>query len=74
MLHAGRRVRLAGTIENRLMPGRYSVTAMISRNRSFGDLALHVLRVIDFVVYGTEPGPGAVSVDVDVEAIVEDDR
>jgi hypothetical protein len=72
-LHAGQRVRLAGTIENRLMPGRYSVTAMISRNRSFGDLALHVLRVIDFVVYGTEPGPGAVSVDVDVEAVVEDE-
>jgi hypothetical protein len=72
VLHAGQRVRLAGTIENRLMPGRYSVTALISRNRSFGDLALHVLRVIDFVVYGTEPGPGAVSVDVDVEAVVED--
>jgi energy-coupling factor transporter ATP-binding protein EcfA2 len=73
VLPAGQRVRLAGTIENRLMPGRYSVTALISRNRSFGDLALHVLRVIDFVVYGTEPGPGAVSVDVDVEAVVEDE-
>jgi hypothetical protein len=72
VLRAGRRVRLSGTIENRLMPGRYSVSAMISRNRSFGDLALHVLNLLDFVVYGTEPGPGMVSVAVDVDAVVEE--
>ena len=72
VLHAGRRVRLSGTIENRLLPGRYSVSAMISRNRSFGDLALHVLRLLDFVVYGTEPGPGSVAIDVDVFARVEE--
>jgi ABC-2 type transport system ATP-binding protein len=72
VLHAGRRVRLSGTIENRLLPGRYSVSAMISRNRSFGDLALHVLRLLDFVVYGTEPGAGSVAVDVDVVATEED--
>ena len=71
-LRAGRRVRLSGTIENRLLPGRYSVSAMISRNRSFGDLALHVLRLLDFVVYGTEPGAGSVSVEVDV-AVTEED-
>jgi hypothetical protein len=45
---------------------------MISRNRSFGDLALHVLRLLDFVVYGTEPGAGSVSVEVDV-AVTEED-
>jgi energy-coupling factor transporter ATP-binding protein EcfA2 len=72
VLRAGRRVRLSGTIENRLLPGRYSVSAMISRNRSFGDLALHVLRLLDFVVYGTEPGPGSFAVDVDVAATVEE--
>jgi ABC-type polysaccharide/polyol phosphate transport system ATPase subunit len=71
-LRGGQRVRLSGTIENRLLPGRYSVSAMISRNRSFGDLALHVLRLLDFVVYGTEPGPGSVAVDVDVVASVEE--
>lgn len=69
-LHAGQRVQLSGTIENRLLPGRYSVSAIISRNRSLGDLALHVLRLTDFVVYGTEPGPGSVSMQVDVEATV----
>jgi ABC-type polysaccharide/polyol phosphate transport system ATPase subunit len=71
LIRAGERVRLAGTIENRLLPGRYHVSAMISRNRSQGDLALHLVRLLDFVVYGTHPGPGTVSVDVDVEATLE---
>jgi ABC-type polysaccharide/polyol phosphate transport system ATPase subunit len=72
VLRAGQRVRVAGTIENRLLPGRYHVSAMISRNRSQGDLALHVVRLLDFVVYGTHPGPGAVSIDVDVDATLEE--
>jgi hypothetical protein len=67
VLRAGQRVTLSGTIENRLLPGRYYVNAMISRNRALGDLALHVLRLIDFVVYGTEPGAGSISVRTDVE-------
>ena len=40
---AGRRVRIAGRIENPLLPGRYFVSCMISRNRTQGDLALHVV-------------------------------
>jgi ABC-2 type transport system ATP-binding protein len=68
---AGRRVRIAGTIENPLLPGRYSVSCMISRNRAQGDLALHVVRLLEFVVYGTRPGPGDVSVRSDVEAELE---
>jgi energy-coupling factor transporter ATP-binding protein EcfA2 len=71
LLLAGQRVRIAGTIENRLLPGRYYISAMISRNRSQGDLALHVVRLLDFVVYGTRPGPGTVSLEADVEAVVE---
>jgi len=65
---AGGRVRIAGTIENPLLPGRYFVSCMVSRNRTQGDLALHVLRLLEFVVYGTRPGPGSVSVKADVEA------
>jgi energy-coupling factor transporter ATP-binding protein EcfA2 len=68
---AGQRVRIAGTIENPLLPGRYSVSCMISRNRAQGDLALHVVRLLEFVVYGTRPGPGDVSVRADVEAELE---
>ena len=70
-VEAGRRVRISGQIENRLLPGRYSVSCLVSRNRTSGDLALHVVRLLDFVVYGTRPGPGSVSVRADVEAELE---
>jgi len=73
---ARERVRVSGRIENPLLPGRYFVNCWISRNRAQGDLALHVMRLLDFVVYGTRPGPGSVSVESDVTAVVEkrDDR
>jgi len=71
---AGERVRIAGQIDNPLLPGRYFVNCWISRNRTQGDLALHVVRLLDFVVYGTRPGPGSVAVEADVEAIVERDH
>jgi ABC-2 type transport system ATP-binding protein len=68
---AGQRVRIAGQIENPLLPGRYFVNCWISRNRHQGDLALHVVALLDFVVFGTQPGPGSVSVRADVEAGLE---
>ena len=49
----------AAQIENPLLPGRYFVTCLVSRNRAQGDLAIHRVRLLDFVVYGTRPGPGA---------------
>jgi hypothetical protein len=71
VVRAGQRVRLSGTIENRLVPGRYHVRAIISRNRSHGDLALHLLRLLDFMVYGTRRAAGSVTVDVNVDARLE---
>jgi hypothetical protein len=69
---AGRRVRLAGEIENRLTPGRYFVHCYAARSREQGDIALHQLRLFDFVVYGpTGAGKGSVVVDADVEATLE---
>jgi ABC-type polysaccharide/polyol phosphate transport system ATPase subunit len=68
---AGGRVRIAGTIENPLLPGRYFVNCWISRNRAQGDLALHVVKLLEFIVYGTRPGPGDVAVRTDVDATVE---
>jgi ABC-type polysaccharide/polyol phosphate transport system ATPase subunit len=68
---AGGRVRVAGTLDNPLLPGRYSVNCLISRNRTQGDLALHLVRLLDFLVYGTRQGPGDVEVPVRVEAVVE---
>jgi ABC-2 type transport system ATP-binding protein len=71
---AGQRVRIAGTIDNPLLPGRYFVNCWISRNRRHGDMALHVVRLLDFVVFGTRPGPGSVSVHADVDAALEPRR
>ena len=68
---AGGRVRIAGTIDNPLVPGRYSVTCLISRDRTEGQLALHALRLLDFLVYGTKPGLGNVAVGRDLVAVLE---
>jgi ABC-2 type transport system ATP-binding protein len=62
-VRAGQRVRISGRIENPLLPGRYYVRSIVSRNRAGGDLALQPLRILDFVVYGTKPGVGTVSVE-----------
>jgi ABC-2 type transport system ATP-binding protein len=67
----GHRVRIAGRIENPLLPGRYFVNCWICRNRNQGDVALQVLRLFDFLVYGTRSGTGIVSVQADVEAVLE---
>jgi hypothetical protein len=67
----GQRVRITGEISNRLVPGRYFVDCWISRDRAEGDVALHVLTLMDFFVYGTAPGTGSVSVRTDLRAVVE---
>jgi ABC-type polysaccharide/polyol phosphate transport system ATPase subunit len=68
---AGQRIRIAGQIENPLLPGRYSIECWISRKRDEGDMALHLLPLLDFLVYGTKPGPGSVFAEAEVETIVE---
>jgi ABC-type polysaccharide/polyol phosphate transport system ATPase subunit len=73
-LAAGEQVRISGRIENRLVPGRYSVDCWISRARGEGDIALHVLHLAEFLVYGIKPGPGSVSVETDLEAVVDPAR
>ncbi len=68
---AGQRLRIAGKIENRLVPGRYTVDCWMSREREQGDLALHVFRLLDFLVYGMEPGAGSVLAHAEVETTLE---
>jgi ABC-2 type transport system ATP-binding protein len=69
---SGQRVRIAGKIENPLLPGRYFIRCFIYREgRQRG--ALQVLNVSDFVVFGTRPAPGIVSVKADVQAFPEPD-
>jgi ABC-2 type transport system ATP-binding protein len=67
----GERVRLSGRIEHALVPGGYSIGCWVRREREGGDLAIQGLKLLDFVVYGTHPGAGVVSVRADVEAVAE---
>jgi ABC-type polysaccharide/polyol phosphate transport system ATPase subunit len=68
---AGGRVRLSGSMENRLVPGRYHLDCWVRRNRDQGDLSVQGIRLLDFVVYGTGPRRGVVSVRADFEAVAE---
>jgi hypothetical protein len=68
---AGGHFRIGGAVQNPLRPGRYFVNCYIARNRTQGDYALHFVRMLDFVVYGTDAGPGSVAVEADVQAEIE---
>jgi hypothetical protein len=69
---AGQQARITASIENKLVAGRYSVNCSVSRNHAAGDLAVHDLRLLDFLVKGTRPDPGMVSVETDLVATVEE--
>jgi ABC-type polysaccharide/polyol phosphate transport system ATPase subunit len=71
LVRAGSRIRIAGTLENPLLPGRYFVDLWVARNREHGALAMHRMHLLDFVVFGTRPGAGNVSVVNDVTARLE---
>jgi ABC-2 type transport system ATP-binding protein len=67
----GQRVRLAGRIENTLVPGRYGLDCWVRRDGEGADWALQALRLLQFRVYGTAARYGVVSVatDFDVEPL-----
>jgi len=67
---AGERIRIVAEIENPLVPGRYALECWMSRNREQGDMAIHIMRLLDFFVFGTKPGAGNVSMDGEVQAEV----
>jgi ABC-2 type transport system ATP-binding protein len=68
---AGERVRIVAEIDNPLVPGRYALECWISRNREEGAMAIHILRLLDFFVYGTKPGAGNIAMNGPVEAVIE---
>jgi ABC-type polysaccharide/polyol phosphate transport system ATPase subunit len=67
---AGGRVRIAGRIDNPLLPGRYLLQCFVYREGAARG-ALQAIQLPGFVVFGTRPGPGIVSVRGDVEAVAE---
>jgi ABC-type polysaccharide/polyol phosphate transport system ATPase subunit len=72
-LAPGQRVRISGTIENPLSPGRYFLNCWVARNRNSADLALQSLSLLKFVVFGTKSEPGLISVPGDVSAVPEEE-
>jgi ABC-2 type transport system ATP-binding protein len=60
-IEVGQRVRLAGEIENRLVPGRYYLDCWIRRDVSQSEMAVQGLRLLQFVVFGTAPRHGLIS-------------
>jgi ABC-2 type transport system ATP-binding protein len=70
-MRAGQRLKLSTALENRLVPGRYSFVCSIARSRHQGDMALHDVRVTDFLVTGTDPMPGMVFPRARVEARIQ---
>jgi ABC-type polysaccharide/polyol phosphate transport system ATPase subunit len=67
----GERIRVVAEIDNPLLPGRYTTQCWISRSGQEGNMAVQILRLVDFHVYGTRPGPGNVVLDADVEAVLD---
>jgi ABC-2 type transport system ATP-binding protein len=67
----GERIRLSVQLDCALVPGRYSVLGSMSRSHDPGDDAMRDLRVLEFLVKGSDPLPGMVSVRAAVRASVE---
>jgi ABC-2 type transport system ATP-binding protein len=68
---AGQRVRLTGTIENRLVAGRYYLDCWVRHDQHETMMALQALRVMRFVVYGTAPRHGVVKLHADIQPELE---
>ena len=68
---AGGRMRLRGSIENKLVPGRYHLDCWVRQNESQTVVAVQGLRLLSFVVYGTAMREGIVTVEAQVEASLE---
>ena len=68
----GQRIRLRGSIENRLVPGRYYLDCWVRQDESQSVVAVQGLRLLGFVVYGTAPRDGVVTVDAQISASLED--
>ena len=68
---AGERIEIVAEIENPLVSGRYAFECWISRSREQGAMAIHMLRLMDFVVFGTRPGAGSIAMTGAVETVVQ---
>jgi ABC-2 type transport system ATP-binding protein len=68
---AGEQIRIVADIDNPLTRGRYSLECWISRSREPGTTAIHILRLLDFFVFGTKAGAGSIALDGEVQTTIE---
>jgi ABC-type polysaccharide/polyol phosphate transport system ATPase subunit len=70
-LAAGTRLRIAATVENPLMPGRFLLSCWVASVAAGGEPTIQTIELLRFYVYGTRSGAGNVVLDTDVRAVVE---
>jgi hypothetical protein len=68
----GRHVSFAGPVENRLVPGRYTLDVYVREDTADGAMTVQGLRLGDFVVTGETSSHGVIRVQADVEPVLED--
>jgi ABC-2 type transport system ATP-binding protein len=68
---SGERIRLNGEIENRLVPGSYQLECWIGQYYASGAAGVQPMRLVKFVVFGTGGLQGIVTVEADLDPIVE---
>ena len=68
---AGDRIRFSTEIDLRMLPGRYVVQCWVHREYNYGNVVLAAPHVLDFVVYGTQPGGGYVVLAEESHATIE---
>ena len=65
------RVSTGQRLENRLVAGRYFLDCWVRQDAHQSMMALQALRVLRFVVFGTAPRHGVVTLNADIEPVVE---
>ncbi len=68
---AGERIVLTGSIDNPLVNGRYFLDCWVRNDPDGGQIAVQGLRLLQFVIYGTAPRHGLVSVKADLDPRLE---
>jgi hypothetical protein len=71
ILESGQQASVSATVENQLMPGRYTVVCWVAVTRNEEETAHQTLKLLEFVVFGVEGGPGLVKVPGDVGVEIE---